>query len=61
MESLEKQIADDRNNIRTQALTRRVLHTLRDTIQLRGVAVDTKTDDVIVEFTDASSRRGAVG
>jgi hypothetical protein len=54
--SLEKQIADDRRNIRKEALLRHVLHLVRETVQLRGVTPETNTDDVVVEMTDASAR-----
>jgi hypothetical protein len=54
--SLEQQIADNQRNIRTEVLMRRVLHLLQDTVQLQGVAVDTKIDDVVARMTDDSAK-----
>jgi hypothetical protein len=54
--SLEKQIADDQHDIRKRALLRHVLHQLERSVQLEGVSVDTKTDDVIARMTDESAR-----
>ena len=48
-------LQDDQNRIRKEALTRRVLYTLRGTIELRGLTPETPVDDVRVEFTDASA------
>ena len=54
--SLEKQLADEQRDIRKEVLIRRVLHQLRDTVQLQGVTPDTKTDDVVACLTDDSAK-----
>ena len=51
---LEKQLADEQRDIRKEVLIRRVLHQLRDTVQLQGVTPETKTDDVVACLTDES-------
>ena len=56
MSDTMQQIQDDQNRIRKEALTRRVLYVLRDTVELRGYKLETRTDDIRVEFTDASAR-----
>ena len=50
------QIQDEQHALRKQALVRRVLYTLRDTVQLYGLTPETPVDDVRVEFTDDSAR-----
>lgn len=54
--SIEKRILDDQMDVRKQILMRRVAHLLEGTIQLQGVSVDTKTDEVMARFTDDSVR-----
>lgn len=54
--SLEKIIAEDQKRMRVEILIRRVLHTLRGTVRLRGLTPETPIDDVCVEFTDESAR-----
>ncbi len=47
-------LENDQRRMRREVLIRRVLHALRDTVQLRGV--DSDFDDKRVDFTDASAR-----
>lgn len=54
--SLEKQIADEQHDMRKQVLIRRVLHQLRDTVQLQGVTPEAKTEDVVACLTDESAK-----
>jgi hypothetical protein len=50
-----QQIDDDHKRIRREVLTRRILYSLRSTIQLRGKWPETPVHDVIVDFTDKSA------
>ena len=53
---MQIKIEEDRNRMRREVLTRRVLDGLRQTIQLRGMTPETRADDVRADFTDASAR-----
>jgi hypothetical protein len=53
---LEKQIIDERRQIRKEVLMRRVLHLLQDTVLLEGVSVDTPIDGVMVRMSDKSAQ-----
>ena len=52
----EIEALQDMHRLRRQALARRILHVLRETVQLRGMSLDTPVDEVRVDFTDASLR-----
>lgn len=54
--NIERTIYEDNRRRRKEVLIRRVLHTLRDTVQLRGIRPDVSVDDVRVDFTDASAK-----
>lgn len=41
MSEMIKQLEDDRRRMQREVLMRRVLHTLRDTIQVRGLTPET--------------------
>lgn len=51
---LEKQMLDEQQNIRKEALIRRVAHLLEGTIQLQGMTPETNVDDVRARLTDDS-------
>lgn len=53
--NIERTIYKDNRRRRKEVLIRRVLHALRDTVQLRGIRPDVFVDDVRVDFTDASA------
>lgn len=46
----------DQQRLRREVLIWRVLDTLRPTVELRGLTVETPIDDVHLDFTDASAR-----
>lgn len=54
--SLEKKIADDMRDVRKEALIRRVLHQLEQTVLLEGVSVDTPTDGVMARMSNDSAK-----
>ena len=56
MDNVINQIEDDHRRMRREVLIRQVLHTLRDTIQLRGMSPETPVDEVRADFTDESAR-----
>ena len=57
-EQIERQILDDRQRIQMEALMRRVLDGLRQTVQVRPISVQAEpfVDQVHVDFTDKSAR-----
>lgn len=54
--SLEQELLDERRKTRKEILLRRVLHHLQQTVQLEGVSVDTKVDDVMARMSDKSAQ-----
>jgi hypothetical protein len=56
MDTTIQQLEDDQRRLRREVLIRQVAHTLRATVQLRGLTPETAGEDVRVDFTDASAR-----
>ncbi len=54
--SIQQIIERDGHQMRQRAMIHRILHGLRDTVQLRGLTPETPVDDVRVDFTDESAR-----
>jgi len=51
-----QRLKNDQQRMRREALIRRVLYTLGDTVRVIGMSPDTDVESVRVEFTDASAR-----